>query len=66
VIQGKYETSGELERIGLISAGDMQLEAVVAKSMYLLGQGLSKQEFGLYFQEDLRGERTAPQLNSTD
>ncbi|HKL40125.1 MAG TPA: asparaginase domain-containing protein, partial [Cryomorphaceae bacterium] len=66
VKQGKYETSGELERIGLISAGDMQLEAVVAKSMYLLGQGLSKEEFSLYFQEDLRGERTAPQLNSTD
>lgn len=66
VRQGKYETSGELERIGLISAGDMQLEAVVAKSMYLLGQGLSNAEFRLYFEEDLRGELTAPQLISTD
>lgn len=66
VRQGKYETSGELERIGLISAGDMQLEAVVAKSMYLLGQALSNSEFRLYFEEDLRGELTAPQLISTD
>lgn len=59
VHQGKYETSGELQRIGLISAGDMQLEAVVAKSMYLLGQKLTRAEFQLYFEEDLRGERTA-------
>ncbi|MCZ4407890.1 asparaginase [Cryomorphaceae bacterium 1068] len=66
VRQGKYETSGELERIGLISAGDMQLEAVVAKSMYLLGQGLSNAEFRLYFEQDLRGERTAYKLISTD
>jgi len=66
VTQGKYETSGELERIGLLSAGDMQMEAVIAKSMYLLGQGLSKAEFRLYFEQDLRGERTAYELNTTD
>jgi len=66
IAQGKYETSGELERIGLISAGDMQMEAVVAKSMYLLGQGLSQAEFRLYFEQDLRGERTAYELISTD
>jgi L-asparaginase len=58
VQQGKYQTSNELEKIGLISAGDMQLEAVIAKSMYLLGQGLNKSEFAAYFKQDLRGERT--------
>lgn len=66
VNQGKYETSGELEQIGLISAGDMQLEAVVAKCMYLLGQDLTNAEFRIYFEQDLRGERTAYELISTD
>lgn len=58
VHQGKYETSGELQKIGLFSAGDMQLEAAVAKSMYLLGQDLRKSEFKAYFEQDLRGEIT--------
>ena len=59
VHQGKYETSDELQKIGLVSAGDMQLEAAVAKSMYLLGQELKKSEFKAYFEQDLRGEITA-------
>lgn len=66
VHQGKYEASGTLADIGLISAGDMQLEAVVAKSMYLLGQGLNREEFETYFTQNLRGELTADQPASTD
>ncbi len=58
VHQGKYEASAELEKIGLISAQDMQLEACVAKCMYLLGQNLSPKEFAAYFTSDLRGEVT--------
>jgi len=44
----------------------MQLEAVVAKCMYLLGQDLTNAEFRIYFEQDLRGERTAYELISTD
>jgi len=66
VQQGKYETSGTLSDIGLISAGDMQLEAVVAKSMYLLGQGLNRDEFARYFTSNLRGELTVSQSKTTD
>ncbi len=43
VIQGKYETSKALEEIGVISGGDMTLEAAVTKLMLLLGEyGVSK------------------------
>jgi L-asparaginase len=43
VIQGKYETSKALEEIGVISGGDMTLEAAVTKLMLLLGEyGISK------------------------
>jgi L-asparaginase len=38
VIQGKYATSRELERIGVISGADMTTEAAVTKMMILLGQ----------------------------
>lgn len=38
VIQGRYETSKELQRIGVISGKDMTTEAAVAKLMLLLGE----------------------------
>ena len=38
VLQGKYETSRSLAEIGVISAGDMTLEAAVTKLMLLLGE----------------------------
>ena len=56
VIMGHYETSRQLKEIGVIGAKDMTTESAVAKMMYLLGIGLSKEEFVLYFQESLRGE----------
>jgi len=56
VIMGHYETSTLLKEIGVVGAKDMTTESAVAKMMYLLGLGLSKEEFIQYFQESLRGE----------
>ena len=43
VIQGKYETSRALQDIGVISGGDMTIEAAVTKVMLLLGEyGIEK------------------------
>lgn len=38
VVQGKYETSRDLQAIGVLSGGDMTTEAAVTKLMVLLGE----------------------------
>lgn len=57
---GKYATSLELGKIGVISAYDMTLEAALTKLMYLLGQGLDNEEVNRWMQISLRGEITNP------
>jgi L-asparaginase len=43
VVQGKYETSRDLQEIGVLSGGDMTTEAALTKLMVLLGEhGLEK------------------------
>ena len=41
VSQGNYQTSILLEKIGIISGGDMTTEAALTKLMHLLGQNFS-------------------------
>jgi len=58
VLQGRYITSYELAKMGVVPAGDMILEAAVAKSMHLLGIGMRGSEFKSAFMQNLKGEIT--------
>ncbi len=56
VILGHYETSRQLEQIGLISGKDITTESAVAKLMYLLGEKIRIEDFKTIFEKPLRGE----------
>ena len=58
VLPGHYETSSQLKEIGVIDAKDMTTESALAKLMYLLGIGIEKEVFTLYYEQSLRGEIT--------
>ncbi|WP_299526259.1 asparaginase [uncultured Lutibacter sp.] len=58
VIMGHYETSIELEKIGVISGNDITTESALAKLMYLLGENIPKNKFKYFFETELRGEIT--------
>ncbi len=59
VEQGKYETSLQLKKIGVISGIDITREAALTKLMFLLGQGLKKTDVEKLLKKDLRGEMSA-------
>jgi len=56
VIMGRYETSVEMNEIGIISGKDITTESALAKLMYLLGENILKKEFRLIFEQPIRGE----------
>lgn len=56
VIMGHYETSVELEKIGVISGFDITTESALAKLMYLLGEKSPKESFKSVFETSIRGE----------
>ncbi len=58
VIQGKYETSSQLQKIGVIGGEDIALEAAVTKLMFLLGQKLPTPKIKNLLSQNLRGEIT--------
>lgn len=58
VVMGKYETSIQLKKIGLVSGKDITTEAALAKMMYLLQHTNSIESFRTYFETSLRGEIT--------
>lgn len=55
---GRYETSEIFLEIGALNGFDLTTEASVAKTIYLLGQNLSPEEFKSQYENDLRGELT--------
>ena len=59
VDMGKYETSMQLSRIGVIGGSDITTESAIAKMMFLLGQGYTGNELKRLLQVSLRGELTA-------
>ncbi len=58
VIQGMYQTSSQLKKIGVISGSDLTFESAITKLMFLLGQKLSQKELKKQLQLNLRGELT--------
>lgn len=58
VIQGMYETSAHLKKLGVIGGADLTFESAVTKLMFLLGQKLSHQKIIASLQKNLRGELT--------
>lgn len=57
---GKYQTSIELGRIGVISGYDITTESAIAKMMYLFGAGHTSDEVKQLLVRPLRGEMTVP------
>jgi L-asparaginase len=55
---GKYQTSIELGKIGVISGYDITTESAITKMMYLLGAGFSGIELKRLLVKPLRGEMT--------
>lgn len=58
VEMGLYETSADLEKMGVIGGYDITTESAIAKMMYLLGEGYKREKVIALMRESLRGELT--------
>lgn len=58
VIQGMYETSSHLKKMGVIGGADMTFESAITKLMFLLGQKLTNAQLKKQLLANLRGELT--------
>ena len=58
VEMGRYETSLDMARIGVVSGYDLTAEAAVSKLMYLMGEGLSREKVIDLLGVSIRGEMT--------
>lgn len=64
VAQDTYATGAALARIGVVSGGDMTLEAAFAKLHVLTAEGLSPEEIRARMAQPLSGEMAAPDPNA--
>ncbi len=58
VEMGRYETSSELKKMGVINGYDLTFEAAVTKLMYLLGRNYPKDRLLRRLSSSIRGELT--------
>lgn len=58
VIQGMYETSSKLKKIGVVSGNDITFESAITKLMFVLGQKVSLAKAKQLLEKNLRGEIT--------
>lgn len=66
VEMGRYKTSLELIKIGVISANDCTIEAIITKLMCLLGQYQSTDAVKKLLKKDIAGEMTVSRQKKTN